>query len=255
MLPKISCICISSKRVGSLKRALDCYRMQSYSNRELVLLYDEADHETKSFVELLEDNDFIFICISDSDNLTLGEKRNRAVMASTGAYFCTWDDDDWYHDTRLEYQIQAVLYHCKPASILFTLIIFDVSQSMAFVSHARPWEGSLLCKKDLLLSHNIWFENVDNCEDKPFVAKLLALDLVVPLSNPRLYIYARTGHNTSGDYHFDQMIACSTKLNDQHQQTIRNIFSREADLSLASINLDDPVFLRDLNLIPKLFGH
>src|SRR5688572_22908311 len=111
MLPLISCVCVSRNRPDFLKRALSYFQNQTYPNKELVIVF-EGDSGTVNEDEFQSDN-VTFIRTSPADNLTLGERRNLSVRASSGDYICVWDDDDWYHNRRLEMQMANLLQSKK----------------------------------------------------------------------------------------------------------------------------------------------
>ena len=47
-------------------------------------------------------NTFIFNC---ADGLYIGVKRNMLMKKARGSYFVFFDADDWYHESRILYQI------------------------------------------------------------------------------------------------------------------------------------------------------
>eukprot|EP01038_Epipyxis_sp_PR26KG_P000836 gene836-1178_t len=82
--------------------------------------------------------------------------RNRPRLlsrASAGDYVCQWDDDDWYRHDRLETQMAALLDSRLPACVLSRWICLDVPRRRAFVGHHRPWEGSIVCRKEAMLPY------------------------------------------------------------------------------------------------------
>src|SRR5579872_5490009 len=50
--PLISCLCITRKKPHMLSRAIRCFMEQSYSNKELVIVYESDDMAT---IELVKD--------------------------------------------------------------------------------------------------------------------------------------------------------------------------------------------------------
>lgn len=254
MSNKVSCICITNNRVASLKNAVNCFAAQTYNNKELVILYREEDIKTKKFLSALDVPGLLLIEIDSQEKISLGEMRNRAIRQSSGDFFCVWDDDDWYHEDRITLQMEAIAYHKKKAAILFFLILYDYKEKKSYLSHARPWEPSILCSKKLLEENNLWYADLDKCEDKDFIKKLVSLDVIAPLANPRLYLYACTGVNTSGRDHFVDMFSYSVELSEYQSHAVTNIFNNEMALSEAVEMLNSEKFLSTIPLIPRYFN-
>src|SRR6187399_197150 len=108
-LPLISCLCITRNKIPLLKRAIHCFRNQTYPNKELILVFEDNDNDTKSFVKRLKDKNISIYEIPSTPKLSLGELRNISIHKCKGEYFCQWDADDWYHNRRLETQIDYIL--------------------------------------------------------------------------------------------------------------------------------------------------
>ena len=51
MTKKISCLCITHKRVDFLKRSIQCFIDQSYENKEMLIFYTKDDNSTRQFSE------------------------------------------------------------------------------------------------------------------------------------------------------------------------------------------------------------
>jgi hypothetical protein len=72
------------------------------------------------------------------------------VRECRGVFFCQWDDDDWYHVNRITVQMEAVLRYVHPVAMMTNWLLFDDSTGQAYFSSIRLWEGSILCKKELV---------------------------------------------------------------------------------------------------------
>lgn len=80
MLLKISCICITYKRGKSLKRAIECFNGQVFSNKELFVVYrlrDPIASETLS--PYINDREIVIYQFPSDSKITLGELRNIAI--------------------------------------------------------------------------------------------------------------------------------------------------------------------------------
>ena len=103
----VSCLCLTRHRVRLLARAVACFLHQSYPARELVIVYESDDVDTREYVGSLNDPRIRPVEVAKSEGLFLGGLRNRSIDASRGHYVAQWDDDDWHAPGRLEAQIES----------------------------------------------------------------------------------------------------------------------------------------------------
>jgi glycosyltransferase involved in cell wall biosynthesis len=208
-----------------LERAIACFTYQSYMPKQLIIVYEEADLSTRSYIESLTSNpDIKIVSILDNQHkFTLGELRNISVQQADGEYACIWDDDDWYSSDRLKIQMKYLQEAGKQASVLLRLIIYDVLAQKSYLSYARPWEGSLLCRKTLLESYP--YPAQARGEDTPVVEKLVAEGYVELIRRePGVYVYHYHGRNTWNELHFKKMIHASIELpNETNRLIIKRI--------------------------------
>jgi glycosyltransferase involved in cell wall biosynthesis len=221
-LPLISCVCVSKNRPDFLKKAISYFQNQTYPHKELIIVH-EVDNETAKEADFHSDN-ITTIRTSPADNLTLGERRNLSVRASKGDYICVWDDDDWYHNKRLEIQMANLLKSMKPANILSRLILYDATYEQAYLSSERTWEGSLLCRTDLF-SDNIKYTHVNSGEDNDLVVKLVKRDFVHSTYAPYLYTYIIHGNNTCDTDHFQQLFNAGHAFDSASSLLIKKIIT------------------------------
>jgi glycosyltransferase involved in cell wall biosynthesis len=104
----ISCLTITQPgRLPELARAIACFRSQTLSERELVIVHD-ADATFHGAIEQLvgRDSDHRMFQLHQvsTTGRTLGELRNLAVTLARYPVVAQWDDDDLYHPQRLEIQ-------------------------------------------------------------------------------------------------------------------------------------------------------
>lgn len=210
-IPIISCICITRERPYLLNRAIRCFREQTYPTKELIILYEDDDHDTNYFLEAQSAEvlqNIQVIKIPKSPDQYLGQLRNIAIQRASGTYICQWDDDDWYHPERLQYQYKLLVEHNAEACVLSREIIFDVHTGDAYLSCRRNWEGSLLCNKEKALAHP--YTNLDKGEDTPVIEALsLSRHLYTDTRIIPYYVYVYHGTNTWDYIHFQSFFAFS----------------------------------------------
>jgi glycosyltransferase involved in cell wall biosynthesis len=212
---------------------------QTYSNKELVIVYESDDEETKNFLNgPLGDSSLFVIEAPSSPRLTLGELRNIAVDRCGGDYFCQWDDDDWSHRERLSFQMDVIRKSGMQASILMHWLIFDDTRKKAYVSTGRPWEGSLLCRKSIV-AESLKYDANSRGEDTPLVTELFRKSLVFPVIMPKLYIYVYHGYNVCPLEHWKSLFSASIPLSDEARLIINDVLECKYTGEEASRMLDE----------------
>ena len=206
----ISCLCVTRNRVDLLKRAISCYEAQTYSNRELVIVCEDDDLLTVAFLKTIKDRNIRSLIIPSNPKLSLGKLRNKSIEQANGEYICQWDDDDWYHEKRIEVQFRLICEHKKTASILPRWLIYTTNNNKAYCSNSRLWEGSIMCKKTFF--DRCQYSDAKSGEDTPVVRQLFIEDELALADNPDLYVYFHTGANTWDDQHFKHILNRSHEL-------------------------------------------
>lgn len=190
--PLVSCLCITRNRPRLLDRAVKCFFTQSWSQRELLVVFKSDDAATRGYMAGVTDSRVRAIEVPVEPNLSLGAMRNLSVRVSEGDYVCVWDDDDWYRHDRLEEQMRALLDNGLPGCVLSRLICLDVPRRRGFIGRHRTWENSLLCRKDAMLP----YPDLARAEDTPMVGALHDQGKLLLLDRPDLYAYHFHGSNT-----------------------------------------------------------
>jgi len=122
-----------------LKRVINCFVNQTYCNKQLVIVYEEADLLTHEFINRQDfGSDFKVVKIDTDTKITLGKLRNRSIQAADGSYVCQWDDDDWNDADRLTEQMNHLMLHGKSGSILSLWIVFDAHTQKAYLATTIP---------------------------------------------------------------------------------------------------------------------
>lgn len=238
----VSCLCVTHKKPHRLRRAVDCFLAQRHSPKELIIVYEDDDHETEQMVERLssEHSDLLFPTkVSATPKLTLGELRNIAIAGARGDYLCQWDDDDWYHRDRISSQLGAAVRNSRSASLLTHWIIYDDVCKQAYFSLLRLWEGSLLCRKDVF-TEEVKYPALSRGEDSALVNTLVEKGYIYPLIAPDLYIYTVHHSNTWPRSHFDWLFSRSQKLSAETSVTIGKILAGAYSMDEASELLSSP---------------
>ncbi|WP_158799618.1 glycosyltransferase family A protein [Pedobacter sp. L105] len=214
--PLISCICVTNNRTALLKRAIACFEAQNYPNKELVVSYPDDDHQTKELIQQVSKNEELKILrIERSSEESLGNARNVAIDKCTGDYICIWDDDDWYHASRLSFQFNSMqtLGQGYQASILTNILLYDATTKKAYLSFPYTWDGTMLCRKSIIAQNQ--YAHSNKAEDTHIIKFLDSRKILYHIADaPFLYIYIYHGENTWDYSHFEYFLRKSNLLDD-----------------------------------------
>jgi len=86
--PLVSCLTCTYGRYTWLKEAIQCFLLQDYDERELIIL---NNHPVAINLDLPRVR-----VINEPGHPTLGDCRNRLLQEAKGDFVRTWDDDDLY---------------------------------------------------------------------------------------------------------------------------------------------------------------
>lgn len=222
-IPLISCICITKDRPELLQKAINCFKSQNYMNKELVISFPKNDTSTKKIIAQEQHTTLKILSIERDEDVSLGEARNQAIKKSNGEYVCTWDDDDWYHPSRISYQYNSIQNKGEgyQASILTRILLYDETNEEAYYSFNYAWEGTILCRKVILLQNQYSHSNLG--EDSHVIRFLSSRKQLLLLDQaPFLYIYIHHGKNTWNYERFKFFMSNSERLKGEEKEQILN---------------------------------
>ncbi|HVX99740.1 MAG TPA: glycosyltransferase [Pseudorhodoplanes sp.] len=193
-VPFVSCLMVTRDRFEFAQHAIECFRRQTWPNRELVVLDGGADDRLRDWITALGDPAIRWISTRGSQE-SLGVRRNRSIAAARGDYICVWDDDDLQHPARLEVAFAAMAATGTNVSLLSHVTMWQPWQRRVCVvgRHPRPQENTLLVLRSLAPR----YPDLARGEDSPAVLQLLARHNSVMLTTPELYLYVVHGRNVS----------------------------------------------------------
>ncbi len=243
--PLISCLCVTRGKPVLLRRALNCFITQTYENKELIIVYEDDDALTADWLLKINDKNVKKVKVKKTAKINLGELRNIAINNATGQFVCQWDDDDWYHIGRLEYQFEVIKSTGAIGSIMTRWIVFDTTTQKAYLSNQRLWEGSILCEKSVIKEK--MYENQKMGEDTAVINYLFASKKIAIIDNvPNLYIYVYHGMNTWDYDHWDLVFKMSDELSIKDSQKIKDLLDSDSSIANSSFILDNimnnPIF-------------
>jgi len=216
-----------------LKRAIGSYISQTYRPLELLVLVRDDDPESKAVVLSYGRDDIRLIEFAGQPERSLGELRNLVISHSRGEYFCQWDDDDWYHNERVEIQMSCLQPHAKSGSVLAKNILYHMPNREAYVSPIGPWANSILCRKDIITGE-IRYPHVSLQEDSIFLNRLFGINCLIPVLAPWTYIYVYHGKNSWHSRHFRRLFGHSKKLPPAISALVTDVLEGKLDNAEAS---------------------
>jgi glycosyltransferase involved in cell wall biosynthesis/predicted O-methyltransferase YrrM len=143
--PLVSCIMPTYNRREFIPNAIRYFLRQDYDNKELIIIDDGTD----SISDLVPDSPRIRYYRLDQ-KITLGAKLNLACTYANGNIIANWDDDDWYAQRRLSYQVESLQQAQTDVCGINRLLYYDLYRQHAFQyiypANQRVWLlGSSLC--------------------------------------------------------------------------------------------------------------
>src|SRR5215217_919386 len=200
-LPLVSCLCITFNRLPYLRRAVESFRLQTYANRELCVLYQAGDAPTRAYLETLEDPRIRPMSIDFARPVPFGALRNISLRTAAGEYFAIWDDDDWSAPDRLEVQMTALRASGKSACVLRRLHLYQEAIRTVHLSGVRRWEPTIVARIDEVPN----YPEVQRTEDSRLVDGLWIRRKLLSIDRPELYFYVLHGAQNSGAFFDDKL--------------------------------------------------
>ncbi|MCC7106708.1 MAG: glycosyltransferase [Chloroflexi bacterium] len=127
--PMVSVVLTTRDRPRFLSVVLECYRTQTYANRELIVVDDGADAPADPEAITAVGGRLLTV----ETGTVLGTKLNRGLKLARGVFCQKMDDDDWYAPNFLETMVGAALgswsAYCAPLLAFVTpFLFFDVAR-------------------------------------------------------------------------------------------------------------------------------
>ena len=206
--PLVSCVMVTRGDIKLISSSLYCFNIQSYPNKELIIVYDGSESHLENFLRDMSLSHVRLIKVRNKSSL--GELRNIAISSAAGEIICQWDDDDLYDKDRLKVQTSTLLNQKISAVFLKRLLIWWPVKEILAISRRRAWEGSMLAFKSCVPS----YPAVARGEDSIVVEEMFRTEKIGLLDCPFVYCYTIHSNNTWDETHFIGIInSCSCKFN------------------------------------------
>jgi glycosyltransferase involved in cell wall biosynthesis len=219
----VTCMCVTRNRVPLLRRSIQCFLQQTYPDRELVVVYESDDEETRAFLAALGESSVHPVEVPADPRITLGTLRNIALRAGTGKYVAQWDDDDWHSPMRLAEQMGAIQDTGVRGCLIARWTLYDCRTARAYISNVRPWEGSIVVERAVVPP----YPDLPKREDTPVVEELIRQGQIILLDQPELYIYTYHGMNTWDGNHWKRILRRSVPLGAEMSDAVTALLNGE----------------------------
>ncbi len=193
--PLVSCVMPTYNRRPFIAHAIRYFLRQDYERKELIILDDGPD----AIRDLVPDSNMIRYYRLEQ-RINLGAKLNLACSYAKGDLIANWDDDDWYAERRLQYQVDHLLQGTIDVCGINRLLYYDLRNHCAYryvyPSDQRAWLlGSSLCYTREFWNRN-HFQEIDVGMDGLFVRRV-SPTRVKALSDETISVHMIHDHNIS----------------------------------------------------------
>lgn len=206
-----------------IERCLDSILAQSMQEMEVILVDDGSTDSTADILSRYEQKDERIIVLHQK-NQYAGAARNNGLRTAKGEYVIFWDSDDYFQEdalevlydasrkydadicvgdaTRMDLHTGTVREKCYLNWSMIpdkrTFSIEDVPQHI--FNFARNYLWNRLYRRSFLEEHNLWFSELKQSEDVPFVMKAFVLaKKITVVDHVIVYYQFRSAGSLSGN--------------------------------------------------------
>ena len=196
---------VTANRKALMKRSITCFNLQTYPDKELVIV-DDGIQDLSEALEMIPEEQLTYVKLRQSEDNTLGKLRNVSLEHAKGDFLIQWDDDDWYHPDRIQIQAECLLDGNDACCLSSALMHLDTPQYMHHPYIGRLPEGipgSIMHRND----PSITYPHTRRAEDTVFLKKWMEKKYTrLPDTYAYLFIRCYHGKNTWEQKHFMRRI-------------------------------------------------
>lgn len=210
--PLVSFLTITRDRPELLRRCVDQFFKQTYSEKELVIVVDprsKFDDWLPEFEVWLDGHPDVSVEIGKSH--TVGGLRNETLKLALGKIVATWDDDDYNHPERVARQMATIESGPARASFLACAGVYMADSKLFSIAGFDVFglAGSMVAWKDALIP----YPELERASDSVVQMDLFKRGLLT-VDPMDCWLYARVYHgkNIWERKHFERFIAESALM-------------------------------------------
>ncbi len=216
--PRVTCLVVTRNRVEQAIASIGFYLRQTYNSRNMVIVCESCEQDAerlRTHVAQLARSDIKWVPVKTGTE-TLGALRNRSLAEADGELVCQWDDDDFYHPTRLSAQVEALLANETRACYLGDHLQYVTAANSMFWCDwyslrapyslpAAPQTG--LWWKSLPVRYDEEGPFSQTSEDAVFMRRVMdAGPISIMTGHGHLYVYVTHGKNTWNILHHLELL-------------------------------------------------
>jgi hypothetical protein len=197
--PLVSCIMPTYNRRTFVPLALAGFEAQDYPNKELLIVDDGSD----PIGDLVEGRPGVRY-FHLGRRTSIGAKRNLACERAAGEIIAHWDDDDWYGQDRLRYQVAPIVQSEADITGLENAFVLELPAGVFWTTQAGlhrqmfvgDVHGGTLVYRKAALDGGVHYPDVNLAEDAALLAQVLRRGRRLRrLPNHGVFVYVRHGSN------------------------------------------------------------
>ncbi len=193
--PLVSCVLPTCNRSHYIPLAINLFLAQNYDGAEL-LIVDDGSEPVESLVPEHPRIRYVYL----KDKMTIGAKRNACCELTRGQIIMHWDDDDWFANWRVSYQVAHLIHSGKKICGINRMYYADPQNRKAWIYAFPERFGTWIAGGSFCYLKTLWqsnpFPEVNDGEDTQFIKKIDASD-VLNLERYDFYVGRIHPNNTS----------------------------------------------------------
>jgi len=237
---------LTYNRFEQFKRSFGCYCKQSHPDKELVIVsHGDSEYQKRVAQHITESGRTDVRFVRLKTRRPTGALRNIAIQEASGDIVCQWDDDDLYHQDRVQIQLAALLHAEADGSYLLDhLHYFTDTRRMFWCDWTRSRRefgspNTLMAVKTCLPSYD---ERLYLNEDSQLQGLLYSAGVRMALLRGFGYSYVYTCHsaNICTRFHHEQI----ARMFGAEAETIR-VRQPIIEAALANLEMQGPILVCD----------
>ena len=214
-IPQVSIIIPYFKKKHFFEETISSILNQTYSNFEVILVYDDTDKDELIFVKKILGRLTQYKVIINKKNIGAGLSRNKGIHFAKGQYIAFCDADDLWYKKKLEVQIafmiQKKINFCHTSYKIInnfgnTLGYFKIAKKLNYKNLLKSCDiatSSVIINKNILKKEN-YFSNFTTKEDYALWLKIAKKESELYGINKNL-LFWRSVKNSLSDSFFQKL--------------------------------------------------
>ena len=208
-MPLISIIIPYYKKKEFISRCLRSIYKQSYSNYEIILIYDDEDIKDYQYIMSLKKIYKKLFIIKNTNRRGAGMTRNIGIQFAKGDYIAFLDSDDVWHREKLKIQITQMtknnwaISHTSYKIIDRNNIVTDIrrAKNLSFSNLIKSCDVGLssVVMKRSLFNNKIKFPNLKTKEDYVLWLKISRKGIIIQGISKTLMKWQKSNNSLSSN--------------------------------------------------------